>query len=130
MRFRYQAPRSVSCLVDAVEEPPHDADADAMDITLTLASLMHANGFGFHVQAAIGKQAYPCLLEDNQGRLYFALPSGMQEFDLVGRDRTPISSNDAARFPGRYTVHVSDQTITINREAPDAKEKVRKALWK
>jgi glutamyl-tRNA(Gln) amidotransferase subunit E len=42
MRFRYQAPRSVSCLVDADEEPPHDADEDAMDITLTLASLMHA----------------------------------------------------------------------------------------
>jgi len=42
MRFRYQAPRSVSCLVDADEEPPHDADQDAMDITLTLASLMHA----------------------------------------------------------------------------------------
>ncbi len=42
MRFRYQAPRSVSCLVDADEEPPHDADEDAMDITLTLATLMHA----------------------------------------------------------------------------------------
>jgi len=42
MRFLYQAPRSVSCLVDADEEPPHDADEDAMDITLTLASLTHA----------------------------------------------------------------------------------------
>jgi len=42
MHFRYQAPRSVSCLVDADEEPPHDADEDAMDITLTVASLMHA----------------------------------------------------------------------------------------
>ncbi len=53
MRFRYQAPRSVSCLVDADEEPPHDADEDAMDITLTVASLMHAQGRGrspFHAQ--------------------------------------------------------------------------------
>lgn len=42
MRFRYQAPRGVSCLVEADEEPPHDADADAMQITLVMASLLGA----------------------------------------------------------------------------------------
>ena len=42
MRFRYQAPGRVCCLVDADEEPPHDADEDAMDITLTLGHADHA----------------------------------------------------------------------------------------
>lgn len=95
-----------------------------------LASLMRGSGFGYHVQAAIGKQAYPCILEDNQGRLFFALPTGTQEFELVGRDRAPKSSKDAARFTGRYTVRVSDQEVTIKKEAPDGNEKVRKALRK
>jgi glutamyl-tRNA(Gln) amidotransferase subunit E len=42
MRFRYQAPRNVTCLVEADEEPPHDADAQAVDVTLTVAALLHA----------------------------------------------------------------------------------------
>ncbi len=42
MRFRYQAPSDSSCLVDADEEPPHDADAEAIDITLTVSELLKA----------------------------------------------------------------------------------------
>src|SRR5271157_3715878 len=42
MRFRYQAPSPSSCLVDADEEPPHDADVDAIDITLTVSELLKA----------------------------------------------------------------------------------------
>ncbi len=95
-----------------------------------LASLIRGTGFGYHVQAAIGKQAYPCALEDNQGRLFFALPTGTQEFELVGRDRAPKSATDTPRFTGRYTVRISDQTITIKKEAPDGNEKVRKSLRK
>lgn len=40
MSFRYQAPPGVSCLVDMDEEPPHDADSDAIDTVLTFASMM------------------------------------------------------------------------------------------
>lgn len=40
MRFRYIAPPRVSCLVEQDEEPPHDADAEAMDIALTFAALL------------------------------------------------------------------------------------------
>ena len=42
LRFRYQAPRGSSCLVDADEEPPHAANADALDIVLTLAAMLNA----------------------------------------------------------------------------------------
>jgi DNA-directed RNA polymerase subunit RPC12/RpoP len=103
--------------------------ADFRD-SVGLASLMRGAAFGYHVQAAIGKQAYPCALEDNQGRLFFALPTGTQEFELVGRDRAPKSATDAPRFTGRYTVHISDHTITIKKETSDGNEKVRKALRK
>ena len=39
MRFRYQCPRSHCCLVEADEEPPHDADAEAMELTLLVAAM-------------------------------------------------------------------------------------------
>jgi glutamyl-tRNA(Gln) amidotransferase subunit E len=42
MRFRYQAPHSSSCLVDADEEPPHAANAEALDIVLTFAAMLNA----------------------------------------------------------------------------------------
>ena len=40
MGFRYQSPKGVSCLVEMDDEPPHDADADAIDTVLTFASMM------------------------------------------------------------------------------------------
>jgi glutamyl-tRNA(Gln) amidotransferase subunit E len=43
MRFRYQAPKKVSCLVEADEEPPHDANLDAIDAVLVMACLLGAN---------------------------------------------------------------------------------------
>ncbi len=43
MRFRYQAPPSASCLVDADEEPPHAANAEAVELALTVAALVEAS---------------------------------------------------------------------------------------
>ena len=40
MRFKYQAPKGVSCLVEADEEPPHDANPDAIDAVLVMACLL------------------------------------------------------------------------------------------
>ncbi|MDH7508819.1 MAG: Glu-tRNA(Gln) amidotransferase subunit GatE [Methanomassiliicoccales archaeon] len=42
LKFNYQAPPGVSCLVEADEEPPHDANRDAIEIVLTIASLLNA----------------------------------------------------------------------------------------
>ena len=42
MRFRYLAPHRVSCLVEADEEPPHDADPQAIETTLTFSALLGA----------------------------------------------------------------------------------------
>jgi len=40
MHFTYQAPKGVSCLVEADEEPPHDADKEAMQASLTVAAML------------------------------------------------------------------------------------------
>jgi glutamyl-tRNA(Gln) amidotransferase subunit E len=42
LRFRYQSPSGVSCLVDADEEPPHSANAEATDVVLTVSALLNA----------------------------------------------------------------------------------------
>ena len=93
-----------------------------------LASLV--TGFGYQVQAAIGKQAFSCVLEDRDGRLFFALPAGTEEFEIAGRETGGKSSRGAPRFPGRYSVQVSKKSATIHRESPDPKDKIRKLLEK
>jgi glutamyl-tRNA(Gln) amidotransferase subunit E len=42
LRFIYQAPPSV-CLVEADEEPPHEVNSEALNITLKFASMVDAN---------------------------------------------------------------------------------------
>jgi len=124
--------RSVPEFLEAVEQRGDEKKdipglAEFRD-TVGLASL--TTGFGYHVQAAIGKQAYPCVLEDRDGWLFFVLPSGTEVFEVVGRPRGSKSAKDKPQFPGKYTVQVSKQPAAINREAADPKEKVRKALNK
>lgn len=41
MHFTYQAPAGMSCLVEADEEPPHDADAEAMHTSLVVSELLN-----------------------------------------------------------------------------------------
>jgi len=42
LRFRYQAPPGVSCLVEADEEPPHAANEEAIDVVLTVSAMLNA----------------------------------------------------------------------------------------
>jgi glutamyl-tRNA(Gln) amidotransferase subunit E len=41
MHFTYQAPHGVSCLVEADEEPPHDADEEAMQASLIVSAMLN-----------------------------------------------------------------------------------------
>lgn len=43
LRFRYQSPSGVSCLVDADEEPPHAANEEATEVILTVSALLNAD---------------------------------------------------------------------------------------
>ena len=51
--------------------------------SLALPSLV--GGFGHQVVAAYGRGLYRCVYEDRDGGLYFLLPAGAKEFDVVGR---------------------------------------------
>jgi hypothetical protein len=85
-------------------------------------------GFGREVQAGIGKKAYPCVHEDAEGGLYFALPVDTPEFEITGRAGSPKSSPDDLPFPGRYNVIVSKEPVTVKQETPDPKQRIRKLL--
>ncbi len=43
MGYRYQCCQGTSCLVELDEEPPHDVNADALQISLTFSEMLHAN---------------------------------------------------------------------------------------
>lgn len=61
------------------------------------------SGFGFHVVAVASGQAYRCIFEDSDGRLYFLLPGETRSFELRGRpvdDAKPV-------FTGRITCQVA-----------------------
>lgn len=59
--------------------------------------------FGFHVVAVANGQAYRCVFEDSDGRLYFLLPGETREFELRGR---PVG-NDKPIFPGKILCEVA-----------------------
>lgn len=63
----------------------------------------HAKGFGYGVEAVAGKRRSLCVHEDNNGMLYFILPTGTKEFLLRGRS----VSGANPLFPGEYRVVVS-----------------------
>jgi hypothetical protein len=100
--------QSVPEFIDALENRSRDghelAGLAEFRNSVGLASLVL--GFGYAIQAQIGKQAFPCVHEDAQGRLYFALPIDTREFELVGRPPSPKSSAAGLPFPGRYVVRV------------------------
>jgi hypothetical protein len=69
-------------------------------------------GFGHVVVAKAQGTTYPCIHEDREGRLYFALPRGAPKFDLVGQPAA--STRGSPLFPG--TIH-----IRIGKAAPPAR---------
>jgi hypothetical protein len=121
---------SVPAFLQAVEKRA-ESERDRPDLAefrnaVGLAAI--CRGFGLQVQAAIGRQAYPCVHEDADGSLYFSLPQGTQEFELTARESSPGVSKNDAPFPGRYKVVVAEEPVTVNKEASDPKKKVRKLL--
>ena len=62
------------------------APSDSITIfrdSLALPSL--TRGFGHQMVAAYGRGLYRCVYEDRDGGLYFMLPPGVTEFEVIGR---------------------------------------------
>lgn len=74
--------------------------------TVGLNSLM--GGLGYHVEARVNNKIYPCVHDDFVGGLYFLVPKGTLQFEILGRKM----ENGWTPFPGKYTVQVTQQYST------------------
>jgi hypothetical protein len=69
--------------------------------SLGLNSLL--GGLGYHSAALVGNTYYPCVHEDEEGRLYFAVPSGTTTFVVTER---MLEGQDSV-FPQEYRFDVT-----------------------
>lgn len=122
--------QSVPEFVKVIEKRPEGArDVPGLaEFRNSVGLASFVQGFGFHVQAVIDKQVYPCVHEDDEGRLYFSFPVDTQEFELVGRGDAGKPSKENPPFPGHYKISISGKPVTVHKKVLDPKEKVRELL--
>lgn len=66
-------------------------------------------GLGYHVEARVNSKIYPCVHDDFQGSLFFLVPKGTLQFEIVGRKM----KNGRTPFPGKYIVQVTQEYPTV-----------------
>jgi DNA-directed RNA polymerase subunit RPC12/RpoP len=81
---------------------------------LAIPSLVR--GFGHQLVAAHGRGLYRCIYEDSEGGLYFLLPAGITEFELMGRS----SSSGRVVVPAEFKVKVKGEIVQPKK--PDEKK--------
>ena len=90
---------------------------------LAIPSLVE--GFGHQLVAAYGRGLYRCVYEDAEGGLYFLLPAGITDFQLLGR----TTSNGRTVVPAEFRVTVKGEIVlpksaeNKNTEADSSKSK-------
>ncbi|TWT62352.1 hypothetical protein [Rubinisphaera italica] len=73
------------------------------------------NGLGYRLIAQAKGKQYPCLWQDKEDRLYFAVPFDVNQFEIIEREIL----GDARQFPANllFTVNIQSKSAT-----PAAKE--------
>ncbi|WP_417375510.1 hypothetical protein [Gimesia maris] len=69
--------------------------------TVCLNSML--GGLGYFMEARVNNKIYPCVHEDFKGGLYFLVPKGTLQFNILGREM----ENGWKTFPGKYEVQVT-----------------------
>lgn len=87
---------------DAAARGDKKPDYSRFHDDLGIAAL--AKGVGSEVIAVVGENIHRCVAEQN-GTLFFLLPSGTQRFDLQGREH----GHGKLVFPGHFKVRVADE---------------------
>ena len=64
-----------------------------------------AGSLGNQLVAASGRSLYRCAYEDREGNVYFLLPPGVKEFEILGR----AEANGKAIVPAQFKVIVKDE---------------------
>ncbi|QDT92846.1 hypothetical protein [Gimesia algae] len=62
-------------------------------------------GLGYHMEARVNNKIYPCVHEDSKGGLYFLVPKGTLQFNILGREM----DTGWTTFPGKYEVQVTQE---------------------
>jgi hypothetical protein len=77
-------------------------------------------GLGYHSAALVGNKYYPCVHEDEEGRLYFAVPRGTTSFVVTER----LLEGQDSVFPGeyRFDITVVDPAPVSEPAEPEAVE--------
>ena len=73
--------------------------------SLAIPSLV--GGFGNQLVAVSGRTLYPCIYEDSEGGLYFLLPAGITNFEVIGRE----SASGRAVVPAEFKVKVKGEIV-------------------
>lgn len=63
------------------------------------------SGLGYHLEAIVNDNIYPCVYEDDDGTLYFLLPNASKSFRLQGRKVA-----GGLHVPANFTVKISGST--------------------
>ncbi|MCA9022647.1 MAG: hypothetical protein KDA74_21005, partial [Planctomycetaceae bacterium] len=71
--------------------------------TIGLNSML--GGLGYFMEASVNNKIYPCVHEDFKGGLYFLVPKGTLQFNILGREM----ENGWKTFPGKYEVQVTQE---------------------
>ena len=89
-------------------------------------------GFGHQLVAASGRTLYPCIYEDSEGGLYFLLPAGITDFEIIGRatsgGRTVVPAEFKVKVKGEIVLPKSADKSADNKkpEAETVKSKLKK----
>ncbi len=81
------------------------------------------SGLGYHLEAVVNGNIYPCVYEDEEGELYFLLPNATKSFVLQGR-RVAGSLHIPAHFTVKISGSTTSQTVRkkSKRKTPEERE--------
>lgn len=92
---------------------------DVVDFRDRLALPGLVNGLGHHLVAQVGQRQYRCVREANDGSLYFLLPAGLPEFQIIGRELPSGQTTVPANF---RVVMTASAAHTCEQPIPEAEQ--------
>jgi hypothetical protein len=112
----------MSAQIQSATRAGKPADLSNFGVSVGVTGLGGPLGFACH--AVIDRNAYACVFEDREGRLYFLVPTGATDFVIRPRE----AGNAAQVLPPRLQVHVTvsrGDVETKSNQKPDGDEKLK-----
>lgn len=78
------------------------------------------SGLGYHLEAIVNDNIYPCVYEDDSGTLYFLLPNASKSFKLQGRKVA-----GGVHVPANFSVKITGSTTATSTSRKSTKRKTQ-----